>query len=428
MRYNDFKIILEYDRSRAVQALGNSLWLAALRDRVDAGRVPLDQLLQHIVDMFGSPARTEPEDQKRYTDEAMSAIEAADPTNNKKYTQWMARQFAMGHVLKLEDVVSTLANYVAKFDKLNRKKKIPSPFNDINRYKTANDFMNKMDEYEDIVDDSEDKNSKAKKVYDDNDVTVVVPENEAAACKYGRGTRWCTAATKGRNYFDQYNRQGPMYILMPKTPTYTDEKYQLHFSSGQFMDEEDNEVVLSWLLKTRFPQLFDFFKQQHPEYFDRSLEFTSDQTLSQLAEKIKELLRDHLYDMVSEWESNSYDYYWDWLQRHGYVNDEEEIANNAPGYLEYDDEAQGVVDSIESAIDITPEEIRKYAEQAAAEDGNTLGITDIEEIYIKSLENVRYRENKDSIDQMIKIIRKHLKVFQDKNGNYDVTLTSKGPK
>jgi len=428
MRYNDFKIILEYDRSRAVQALGNSLWLAALRDRVDAGRVPLDQLLQHIVDMFGSPARTEPEDQKRYTDEAMSAIEAADPTNNKKYTQWMARQFAMGHVLKLEDVVSTLANYVAKFDKLNRKKKIPSPFNDINRYKTANDFMNKMDEYEDIVDDSEDKNSKAKKVYDDNDVTVVVPENEAAACKYGRGTRWCTAATKGRNYFDQYNRQGPMYILMPKTPTYTDEKYQLHFSSGQFMDEEDNEVVLSWLLKTRFPQLFDFFKQQHPEYFDRSLEFTSDQTLSQLAEKIKELLRDHLYDMVSEWESNSYNYYWDWLRSNGYVNDEEEIANNAPGYLEYDDEAQGVVDSIESAIDITPEEIRKYAEQAAAEDGNTLGITDIEEIYIKSLENVRYRENKDSIDQMIKIIRKHLKVFQDKNGNYDVTLTSKGPK
>jgi len=428
MRYNDFKIILEYDRSRAVQALGNSLWLAALRDRVDAGRVPLDQLLQHIVDMFGSPARTEPEDQKRYTDEAMSAIEAADPTNNKKYTQWMARQFAMGHVLKLEDVVSTLANYVAKFDKLNRKKKIPSPFNDINRYKTANDFMNKMDEYEDIVDDSEDKNSKAKKVYDDNDVTVVVPENEAAACKYGRGTRWCTAATKGRNYFDQYNRQGPMYILMPKTPTYTDEKYQLHFSSGQFMDEEDNEVVLSWLLKTRFPQLFDFFKQQHPEYFDRSLEFASDQTLSQLAEKIKELLRDHLYDMVSEWESNSYNYYWDWLRSNGYVNDEEEIANNAPGYLEYDDEAQGVVDSIESAIDITPEEIRKYAEQAAAEDGNTLGITDIEEIYIKSLENVRYRENKDSIDQMIKIIRKHLKVFQDKNGNYDVTLTSKGPK
>lgn len=428
MRYNDFKIILEYDRSRAVQALGNSLWLAALRDRVDAGRVPLDQLLQHIVDMFGSPARTEPEDQKRYTDEAMSAIEAADPTNNKKYTQWMARQFAMGHVLKLEDVVSTLANYVAKFDKLNRKKKIPSPFNDINRYKTANDFMNKMDEYEDIVDDSEDKNSKAKKVYADNDVTVVVPENEAAACKYGRGTRWCTAATKGRNYFDQYNRQGPMYILMPKTPTYTDEKYQLHFSSGQFMDEEDNEVAVSWLLKTRFPQLFDFFKQQHPEYFDRSLEFASDQTLSRLAEKIKELLRDHLYDMVSEWESNSYDYYWKWLRSNGYVNDDEEIANNAPGYLEYDDEAQGVVDSIESAIDITPEEIREYAEQAAAEDGNTLGITDIEEIYKKSLENVRYRENKDSIDQMIKIIRKHLNVFQDKNGNYDVTLTSKGPK
>ena len=59
-------ILLEYERDRAVQALGNSLWLAALRDRISAWRVPLDQLLQHIVDKFGSPARTESEDQKRY--------------------------------------------------------------------------------------------------------------------------------------------------------------------------------------------------------------------------------------------------------------------------------------------------------------------------------------------------------------------------
>jgi hypothetical protein len=214
---------------------------------------------------------------------------------------------------------------------------------------------------------------------------------------------------------------------MPKTPTYSDEKYQLHFSSGQFMDETDSEVVLSWLLKTRFPQLFDFFKQKHPEYFDRALEFASDQILSSLAEKIKELLRDRLYDMVSEWESNSYDYYWNWLRSNGYVNDDEEISDNAPGYLEYDDEAQGVVDSIESAIDITPKEIREYAAQAA-DGGDTLGITDIDEIYKKSLENVRYRENKDSIDQMIMIIRKQLNVFQDKSGNYDVTLTPKGPR
>ena len=177
----------------------------------------------------------------------------------------------------------------------------------------------------------------------------------------------------------------------------------------------------------QFPQLFDFFKQKHPEYFDRALEFASDQILSSLAEKIKELLRDRLYDMVSEWESNSYDYYWNWLRSNGYVNDDEEISDNAPGYLEYDDEAQGVVDSIESAIDITPKEIREYAAQAA-DGGDTLGITDIDEIYKKSLENVRYRENKDSIDQMIMIIRKQLNVFQDKSGNYDVTLTPKGPR
>ena len=37
--------------------------------------------------------------QRRLADEALERIEAADPSTNKKYTQWMARQYALGNEL-----------------------------------------------------------------------------------------------------------------------------------------------------------------------------------------------------------------------------------------------------------------------------------------------------------------------------------------
>ena len=48
--------------------------------------------------------------------------------------------------------------------------------------------------------------SGVKKIYDDENVLVVVPETIAASCYYGAGTKWCTASAKPENnQFDQYH-------------------------------------------------------------------------------------------------------------------------------------------------------------------------------------------------------------------------------
>ena len=41
-------ILLEYERDRAVQALGKNLLLALIRDTLGLWRVPLDQLQNHL--------------------------------------------------------------------------------------------------------------------------------------------------------------------------------------------------------------------------------------------------------------------------------------------------------------------------------------------------------------------------------------------
>ena len=154
------------------------------------------------------------------------------PQKNKKYTQWLARLYA-AQSTKMEDVVSTVREYLVKFDTLLRRKKLPPGYTDINRYTSFGNFMDVMDLYDMPEDEIVDKGN-ATEVYEDADVRVVVPEDQTAACYYGQGTRWCTASTRGTNYYNHYARQGPLYILLPKKAIHEGEKYQLHFPSEQF--------------------------------------------------------------------------------------------------------------------------------------------------------------------------------------------------
>ncbi len=79
----------------------------------------------------------------------------------------------------------------------------------------------------------------AEKIYNSENYMIVVPKTQEASCAYGRGTRWCTAATGSNNYFHRYNNQGPLYIVINKK---TQEKYQFHFQSQQYMDAEDDQL------------------------------------------------------------------------------------------------------------------------------------------------------------------------------------------
>jgi len=88
-----------------------------------------------------------------------------------------------------------------------------------------------------------------KVILDNENWTVYIPTNKGAACELGKGTDWCTAAP-GLNYYEEYHsKEDPLIIFIPKNPSYKGEKYQFHFGSQQFMDEEDSEVDIIKLIK-----------------------------------------------------------------------------------------------------------------------------------------------------------------------------------
>lgn len=219
------EFLLEYDRAKTMLNLGNVLHQKMVRDRTVQrifGDDPVEIIDPAVLIEFG-----------------LDRFQEADPSPNKQYVQWIARTYAKDPNFKFEDVLSTVHPYLDKFYKLIRRKKIPSPQNDINKYTDFKVFMGVLDQFPDPDQEAvqKDKGS-AFTLYEDDQWRVIVPQDQAAGCYYGQGTRWCTAATKAKNMFDYYNEIAPLLIAIPKDPMKPGEKYQLYFG----VSVDDNPV------------------------------------------------------------------------------------------------------------------------------------------------------------------------------------------
>lgn len=197
-----------------------------------------------------------------------------------KYLEWIVTSYIGGGIRRHEDLLSRVRPALASYNKLVKAHKL-SPGDSLDPLTNEANILNfcglsgckvkgrelpgldgllskYIKDVEPVV---------AKKFdalyYGGTTVNIYQPKTEEESCHYGRGTKWCTAATKGNNKFSHYNSQGPLYIIVPKVPTYKGEKYQIHKESESYMDEMDQEVSLHpFLLK--YPEvnrvLFPEFK------------------------------------------------------------------------------------------------------------------------------------------------------------------------
>lgn len=261
MRAKEF--LLEYNRDITIQSLGKAIYDRLLREGPSWWeRLGIDQK------NFSQPNANTVHN-VAYT--VLGMLERTDPTQNKQYVQWLARTYARGGA-HLEDVLSQLGPVLSKYYTLVQRRKIPVPYNDVNRFKDFHDFSQLVDQYEDPVANVQNVNKgRAVQVYDDRDIRIIVPEDQEAACYYGQGTKWCTAATQNaQNYFDVYNKKGPLYIIIPKKPAYTGEKYQWQFEAKQFMNEKDKPSNVIDLV-VRYPQLRNVFAEQARKFNIKAL-------------------------------------------------------------------------------------------------------------------------------------------------------------
>ena len=355
----------------------------------------------------------------------LSEIEAKDPTPNKEYTQWLARMYAKGGI-KLEDL--NRGALIALYNLGKKRRMIKPEHADINRFKTYKEFEDTMlqqyelDDIENVGDKKAEDKGEAKTVFDNDQVRIVVPENAAAACYYGRGTRWCTAATRGVNYFDSYNHQGKLYILIPKKPTHPGEKYQLHFQSGSCMDENDESVNIMNILTKRFGDLVPLFMEKEPAMQD-SIIFADDSVLEDVIEKVSDIASEQIWDIMNNWEHDDDYYYKEMLDKYG---DKEgdidwDAAHRAgDDYLNWNPEARDFVSKLEELIKPSSQRLKKWTEEAeAAGDIDGLApITSVADIISDIVSSSFGRRENDG--GMAKFLKGNIYIKKSKDGTWKV--------
>lgn len=164
------------------------------------------------------------------------------------------------------------------------------------------------------------------KLYEDNEWLVVSPKSYEASVYWGHGTSWCTAYKDQRTYYDNYSRQGRLYINIDKRDG---SKFQFHFESDSFMDEYDHEIekpIFENMEATS--NLIDFYEEElTPTNFDKLSEA---QNFYEFVERLNDR-----YFIARRTENTEVEYY-NWEQEYNIIDSYNENTKTSYGFDEYD--------------------------------------------------------------------------------------------
>ena len=190
----------------------------------------------------------------------LTALGKADPSKNGATINWIVRMYIAG-LFKLEDV-NRLKKDIEVFLKFKNKmeNKDLNSYADLKTlYAAIAPFVEKPDQAASGKEAKKEIKKGVKYIINTPDFKALIPETKEAACFYGAGTKWCTAADED-NMFDHYNNQGHLVIIIAGEGK-EQRKFQLHYETDSFMDETDSQLSkkdITYL--SGFPQYKDFLE------------------------------------------------------------------------------------------------------------------------------------------------------------------------
>ena len=181
-------------------------------------------------------------------------------TNTKKTISWIIKSYigmTIPNINTLPEVVKDIAKYgIHKIKKLDGYE--PSlPEHNPNKFlrPLASEIVSplqpksKEEQYLDLL--------KKTCILNTDELTIHLPTTKEESISLGRNTRWCTATHSKDNLFEHYNTKGPLYIIIPKNKLELTEKYQLHGSNTELMNENNRKISLPKLLDRLNDEIFN---------------------------------------------------------------------------------------------------------------------------------------------------------------------------
>ena len=285
------QLLLEYSREKTLanDSLMTKVMAAVKRkDPMEIGR------RRPFVDEFDSDENRE---------FVLDKFELMDPSPNQQYIQplmnWYQKDKFRGFEdsQRLRDALGSFLRFKQRLDK-----------RDINQYTDINELEDAVEEFKDEGTKKEKRqqgeyhiDSESYDVFAESARYVVVtPNTSQASCSFGAGTKWCTASLGSSQYFDEYHKDGPLYIIRTKDANYdsdsiiatSDPLYQFHFESGQFMNVQDRPIALDERDRTGLvinAELYSIFKEKFGDYVEKCI-WRSFLNLKKIGAIFKEIL------------------------------------------------------------------------------------------------------------------------------------------
>jgi hypothetical protein len=183
---------------------------------------------------------------------------------NHKYTDFVLKNTDGDGELDTDEL-EHFVGLIKDFDKYQSQ----LPKKDINQYVSLNE-LEKVILY--IRDKQKDKEleKQADKIFEDDKFLVVKPKTEAASCKYGSNTKWCTTS-KGGGHFERYTsgRQSLYYIInKTKSTNKNYSKVAIHIDDSgdlRYWDTQDSPMSQREIdvFEYAFPEMIDAIKADY---------------------------------------------------------------------------------------------------------------------------------------------------------------------
>jgi hypothetical protein len=184
-----------------------------------------------------------------------------------KFLDWIGKNLDN---INFEENLDKLSQALNKFEKISSN----LPITDLYQYKSAGQLLSALSEYEQRLRRKVKPVNGGNVVYDDGRYFIVNPLTLDSSCYYGKGTKWCTAATNNTKFAD-YNQDGKLFYIMDRTLPTSNPHYKVALlkkfdGDKTFYDAKDDVIRSGWLwnsnkLKEILDTVDDYMNKEYPE-------------------------------------------------------------------------------------------------------------------------------------------------------------------
>jgi hypothetical protein len=206
----------------------------------------------------------------------------------QKYLDWVGKNL---DVVNFDESLSKLGPALDKFEKISSN----LPVTDLLQYKSVEQLLNALSDYENRQRREVKKVEGGNVVYDDGRYFVVNPLTHQSSCYYGRGTKWCTAAETD-THFKRYNEDGKLFYILDRNLPTNDPFYKVALlkkfdGDKTYYDAKDETIKSGWLYNTdKLKNMLDSIDEYlNSEYAEQIKIFSDKESAKKERERLQRL-------------------------------------------------------------------------------------------------------------------------------------------